>query len=168
MIDARAVSISNPTPGTLKFVTLALPIVAWLDTVADANRSFTWENWYLNHLPDLNSSEALEVVATEYKCQGLELDWVGVCWSWDLIPTLDSWMPRTLVSGSAKWRTTSAKAQYQINAYRVLLTRSRKGMVIWVPPGTEGDSSMSKIEMDNVAEVLVSAGVFNLPKSNLV
>jgi hypothetical protein len=139
-----------------------------LDTVADANRSFTWENWYLNHLPDLNSSEALEVVATEYKCQGLELDWVGVCWSWDLIPTLDSWMPRTLVSGSAKWRTTSAKAQYQINAYRVLLTRSRKGMVIWVPPGLEGDSSMSKIEMDNVAKVLVSAGAVTLPKSTVV
>lgn len=138
-----------------------------LDTVADANRSFTWENWYLNHLPDLNSSEALEVVATEYKCQGLELDWVGVCWSWDLIPVLDSWLPRSLVSGSAKWRSNSSKAQYQINAYRVLLTRSRKGMVIWVPPGLKDDSSMSSIEMDRVAEVLLSAGATELPKSNL-
>jgi hypothetical protein len=138
-----------------------------LDTVADANRSFTWENWYLNHLPDLNSSEALEVVATEYKCQGLELDWVGVCWSWDLIPVLDSWLPRSLVSGSAKWRSNSSKAQYQINAYRVLLTRSRKGMVIWVPPGLEDDSSMSSIEMDRVAEVLLAAGATELPKSTL-
>ena len=129
-----------------------------LDTVADANRSFTWENWYLNHLPDLNSSAALEVVATEYKCQGLELDWVGVCWSWDLIGENNAWLPRTLNSGSAKWRKTSAKAQYQINAYRVLLTRARKGMVIWVPPGTGADESMSPSEMDEVAKVLLAAG----------
>ena len=103
------------------------------------------------------------MVATEYKCQGLELDWVGVCWSWDLVPAIDSWLPRNLISGSAKWRTNSKKAQYQINAYRVLLTRSRKGMVIWVPPGVEGDTSMSTTEMDKVAEVLVSAGATYLP-----
>lgn len=129
-----------------------------LDIVADANRSFTWENWYLNHLPDLNSSEALEVVATEYKCQGLELDWVGVCWSWDLITDGESWLPRTLNSGSAKWRRTSTKAQFQINAYRVLLTRSRKGMVIWVPPGIFEDASMSPNELDEVANTLIAAG----------
>jgi hypothetical protein len=134
-----------------------------LDTVADASRSFTWENWYLNHLPDLNSSEALEVVATEYKCQGLELDWVGVCWSWDLIPTNESWVPRSLNSGSAKWRVNSTKAQYQINAYRVLLTRSRKGMVIWVPSGMDDDPSMSPTEMDLVAKVLLDSGAKFLP-----
>jgi DUF2075 family protein len=134
-----------------------------LDTVADANRSFTWENWYLNHLPDLNSSEALEVVATEYKCQGLELDWVGVCWSWDLIPTNESWVPRSLNSGSAKWRMNTTKAQYQINAYRVLLTRSRKGMVIWVPSGMEDDPSMPPHEMDLVTEVLLDSGAKLLP-----
>ena len=134
-----------------------------LDTVADASRSFTWENWYLNHLPDLNSSEALEVVATEYKCQGLELDWVGVCWSWDLIPTNESWVPRSLNSGSAKWRVNSTKARYQINAYRVLLTRSRKGMVIWVPSGMDDDPSMSPTEMDLVAKVLLDSGAKFLP-----
>jgi DUF2075 family protein len=136
-----------------------------LDVIADANRSFTWENWYLNHLPDLNSSEALEVVATEYKCQGLELDWVGVCWSWDLIAENKEWLPRTLFSGSAKWRKTSTKAQYQINAYRVLLTRSRKGMVIWIPSGSGNDESMSPSEMDEVAKVLVAAGATYLPST---
>ena len=134
-----------------------------LDIVADSNRSFNWENWYLNHRPDLNSSESLEVVATEYKCQGLELDWVGVCWSWDLIPAGETCLPRNLNSGSAKWRTTSKNAQYQINAYRVLLTRSRKGMVIWIPPGMDDDSSMSPSEMDKVAEVLINAGATYLP-----
>jgi hypothetical protein len=137
-----------------------------LDTVADANRSFSWENWYLNHLPDLNSSEALEVVATEYKCQGLELDWVGVCWSWDLIGEDKAWLPRTLNSGSALWRKTSTKAQYQINAYRVLLTRSRKGLVIWIPPGIEGDPSMSPAEMDRTAAMLQLAGAEYLQITN--
>jgi hypothetical protein len=76
---------------------------------------------------------------------------------------LDSWLPRNLISGSAKWRTNTTKAQYQINAYRVLLTRSRKGMVIWVPLGIKGDTSMSISEMDKVAEVLVAAGATDLP-----
>ncbi len=138
-----------------------------LDTVADANRSFAWENWYLNRRPDLNSSESLEVVATEYKCQGLELDWVGVCWSWDLIPNNECWIPRTLTPGSAKWITNRTKAQYQINAYRVLLTRSRKGLVIWVPPGIEKDPSMSPLEMDRVAESLYLSGVEYLPDMDL-
>lgn len=134
-----------------------------LDTVADANRSFTWENWYLNHRPDLNCSESLEVVATEYKCQGLELDWVGVCWSWDLISNSESWLPRTLNSGAAKWKISSSRAHFQINAYRVLLTRSRKGMVIWVPPGIDEDQSMSPNEMDKVAAALQLAGAEYLP-----
>jgi hypothetical protein len=138
-----------------------------LDTVADANRSFTWENWYLNFRPDLNCSESLEVVATEYKCQGLELDWVGVCWSWDLIPNSESWLPRTLNSGAAKWKTSSSRAQFQINAYRVLLTRSRKGMVIWVPPGIEEDQSMSPNEMNKVAAALHLAGAEYLPATHI-
>ena len=76
---------------------------------------------------------------------------------------LDSWLPRNVNSGSANWRTNSTKAQYQINAYRVLLTRCRRGMVIWVPPGIEGDTSMSITEMDMVAEVLIAAGATYLP-----
>jgi hypothetical protein len=134
-----------------------------IDVVADANRSFTWENWYLNKSPDLNSSESLEVAATEYKCQGLELDWVGVCWSWDLIPSSQSWVPRSLNTGSAHWKTTKTNPHYQINSYRVLLTRCRKGMVIWVPPGKEDDPSMSATQMDKVAEILLLAGAVSLP-----
>ena len=134
-----------------------------LDTVADASRSFTWENWYLNTLPDLNSSEALEVVATEFKCQGLELDWVGLCWSWDLVLSEGSWLPRTLNPGNANWRVNTSRAQFQINAYRVLLTRSRKGMVIWIPPGSNQDAAMSPIEMDQVTKFFLECGAVFLP-----
>ena len=156
------VRISGGTSGLLASSKSKRLFKYGLDVVADASRSFSWENWYLNSLPDLNSSEALEVAATEYKCQGLELDWVGVCWSWDLVLTGDAWLPRTLNSGTAKWRGTNAKALFQINSYRVLLTRSRRGMVIWVPRGFMHDGSMSVTEMDDVANALVKCGAVSM------
>lgn len=134
-----------------------------VDVVADASRSFNWENWYLNKLPDINSSEALEVAATEYKSQGLEVDWVGMCWSWDLVPSAKIWTTRTLLASSAKWSLTpKSKVAFHLNAYRVLLTRSRRGMVIWVPRGVPQDSTRDGSEMDLVAECLAKAGVEEL------
>lgn len=134
-----------------------------LDPAADANRSFNWANWYLNRLPDLNSAEALEVAATEYKCQGLELDWVGVCWSWDLVTHDGTWAARTLDSAKGKWKATRSRSEFQINAYRVLLTRSRKGLVVWVPTGVPSDPSRKPSEMDDVAEALRLSGMKELP-----
>lgn len=130
-----------------------------VDPAADANRSFNWANWYLNSLPDLNSSAALEVAATEYKCQGLELDWVGVCWSWDLIFREDKVEARTLDSGKATWKKSDKRAAFQINAYRVLLTRARKGMVIFVPEGEDLDSSRREFEMKSVVSALERSGI---------
>jgi hypothetical protein len=133
-----------------------------IDAVADANRGFNWANWYLGSLPDLNSSEALEVAATEYKCQGLELDWVGVCWSWDMVHSNLGWQPRALKASTAKWRLEKSKKNFLINAYRVLLTRSRHGMVIFVPSGSDGDSSRSVAEMDSVFDILLQCGAESL------
>jgi hypothetical protein len=137
-------------------------ILYGIDAVADANRGFNWANWYLGSLPDLNSSEALEVAATEYKCQGLELDWVGICWSWDMIYSSHAWQPRSLKAGTAKWRLEKSKRQFLINAYRVLLTRSRHGMVIFVPKGSAEDSSRNVKEMDVVFQILVNCGAESL------
>jgi len=134
-------------------------LVYGVDAVADANRSFSWANWYLNNPPDLTSSGSLEVAATEYKCQGLELDFVGVCWSWDLVLQRNSWLPRTLSSASARWSSTKSKSQFQTNAYRVLLTRSRKGMIVWIPRGDDLDPSRDVKEMDIVASCFEAAGV---------
>ena len=134
-------------------------LVYGVDAVADASRSFSWANWYLNDPPDLTSSSALEVAATEYKCQGLELDFVGVCWSWDLVLQNNSWIPRSLTSTSASWSTTKSKSHFQTNAYRVLLTRSRKGMIVWIPRGDDLDSSRVSEEMDLVASCFEEAGI---------
>ena len=130
-----------------------------VDVASDPNRTFKASKWYLDTLPDLQSSEALEVAVTEFKSQGLELDWVGVCWSWDLIPGSKGWLARNLDSARGRWnKSSSSAAIFRINAYRVLLTRSRKGMIIWVPEGVTRDETMDKGEMDQVASLLQEAG----------
>ena len=134
-------------------------LVYGIDAISDPNRSFSWANWYLNNPPDLTSSGSLEVAATEYKCQGLELDYVGVCWSWDFVLQKSSWVPRSLTSSSARWSTTKSKSHFQTNAYRVLLTRSRKGMIVWIPNGDDLDPSRDVKEMDIVASCFEAAGV---------
>jgi hypothetical protein len=134
-------------------------LVYGVDAVADANRSFNWANWYLNDPPDLTSSGSLEVAATEYKCQGLELDFVGVCWSWDMVLQKNNWIPRSLNTSSARWSSTKSKSHFQTNAYRVLLTRCRKGMIVWIPRGDDSDSSRDKKEMDLVAHCFVESGI---------
>ena len=133
-----------------------------IDAFSSAERGFNWANWYLNDLPDLSSSKALEVTASEYKCQGLELDLVGVCWSWDMVLEGSRWQARTLRADKANWKRTSYKTfkfQFQLNAYRVLLTRSRKGMVIWIPNGDQTDSSRDCDEMNLVANTFRESGI---------
>jgi len=101
--------------------------------VADANESSSkWPMWFVEDLPDIRSSSTLEVVASEFKVQGLELDWVGLCWGQDFAWSASDgdWIGRRL-SGT-KWNTDS-NMTYARNRYRVLLTRARYGMVIWVP-----------------------------------
>ena len=85
------------------------------------------------------SSSFLEDVATEFDIQGLELDWIGVCWGADLRYDDNSWSMNKF-SGS-KWQQVNAeeRQRYLLNAYRVLLTRARQGMVIFVPEGDEID-----------------------------
>ena len=101
--------------------------------VAGANESSSdWPLWFVEDLPDIRSSSTLEVVASEFKVQGLELDWVGLGWGQDFAwSALDrDWVGRRL--WGTTWKTDSDMT-YARNRYRVLLTRARYGMVIWVP-----------------------------------
>jgi len=109
-------------------------------------------HWFLDDISDIRSSMFLEDVATEFDVQGLELDWTGIVWDGDMIfdpthsvlsakecknsdLTQDSWTHRSFTGG--KWQNivSDYRRMYQINAYRVLLTRARQGMVICVPKG---------------------------------
>ena len=96
-------------------------------------------HWFLEDDSDIRSSNALEDTLTEFKVQGLEIDWACVAWDADLRLNKEqtSWQHFQLRSGT-KWQNINKpiNQEYQINAYRVLLTRARQGMIIVVPDGS--------------------------------
>lgn len=96
-------------------------------------------NWFLQHKMDVRSSYFLEDAATEFQVQGLELDWTCVTWDGDFRKGEKGWSHWDFVGD--RWnRIHKSKVQrYQLNAYRVLLTRARQGMVIFIPEGDPED-----------------------------
>ena len=111
-------------------------------------------NWFLNSKDDVRSSYALEDVATEFDVQGLELDWVGMCWDANLVRQNNDWMIRKF-SGT-KWQQVvrEDKRKYVLNSYRVLLTRARQGMVIFVPQGSHEDGTRNPEWYDQTFDYL--------------
>ncbi len=117
-------------------------------------------NWFLRRWPDVRASDALEVPATQFACQGLELDHVGLCWGNDLIRRDRStrWIVRAFAG--SRWQEPRGEAAiaYQINTYRVLLTRARYETVIWVPEGDPDDATRAPVEFDAIARFLIECG----------
>ncbi len=112
--------------------------------------------WYLNPRDDIRSSYALEVPANEYTCQGLELDFVCVCWGGDLLwsDAAQTWIFSRL-SGTAWQRIQDREARrFLLNSYRVLLTRAREGLILWIPKGEELDPTRSPGPLDATAKYL--------------
>ena len=137
-----------------------------LEPNSSFHADYPWEHWYLAEQSDVRSSFRCEVFATEFEIQGLELDWVGLCWGGDFIwDQLSGWQLRTLRHGShTKWTAIKSEEKkiYRRNAYRVLLTRARKGMVIFVPKGNPHDPTISPDEFDRTAQYLLQCGVTQL------
>jgi len=96
-------------------------------------------NWFLNSKKDVRSSFYLEDVATEFDVQGLELDWVCVLWDADLRYIDSNWELKNF--NGTSWQTikNAESKLFLKNAYRVLLTRARQGVVIVVPEGNSED-----------------------------
>jgi hypothetical protein len=121
-------------------------------------------HWYLNPRGDIRSSFALEVPANEYTCQGLELDLVCLCWGGDFLwdEARRAWSDYRL-SGTA-WqmvREPSAR-QFVENSYRVLLTRAREGLILWVPEGDDADPTRAPSPLNATAEFLERCGAVGL------
>lgn len=116
--------------------------------------------WYLNPRGDIRSSYALEVPANEYTCQGLELDFVCVCWGGDLVwnDVSQQWVFSRL-SGTA-WQRVQGHANkvFITNSYRVLLTRARQGVVLWIPEGDDSDPTRLSGPLDDTAQYLQACG----------
>jgi len=120
-------------------------------------------SWFLNGKFDVRSSYYLEEVATEFDVQGLELDWVGVCWDADMRFVESNWTANAF--RGTKWQTVRAEERklYLKNSYRVLLTRARQGMVIFVPKGDDRDPTRPRSFYDETYEFLRKCGVSTEP-----
>lgn len=123
------------------------------------------KNWFLAPSDDLRSSNMLEIVASEFKVQGLEIDWAIVCWDLDLRRKSKTEWDHYSFRGS-KWmhRNKADQQRYLVNSYRVLLTRARQGMVIFVPNGVdEEEDPTRKLELYNdIYDYLLSCGLKEL------
>lgn len=93
-------------------------------------------SWFLERWPDIRASDALEVAATEYACQGLELDTVGLAWDLDLRRGAAGWQAFSFAGRDWQAVRKPEEAGFVRNTYRVLLTRARYETVIWVPRGS--------------------------------
>lgn len=124
---------------------------------------YPWEHWYLANEEDLRSSFRCEVFATEFEIQGLELDWIGLCWGGDCIwVDARGWQFRKLLSGPTnRWVAIKNpdRRNFRKNAYRVLLTRARQGMILFVPKGNPEDPTNSPDEFESTANFLLECGV---------
>lgn len=120
-------------------------------------------DWFLRRWPDVRASDALEVFATEYSCQGLELDLVGLAWGGDLVRGPAGWQPRAFAG--TRWQLVASATQraFVLNTYRVLLTRARYETIVWVPPGDDADATRPRAGMDAIAAHLSACGARPLP-----
>jgi len=93
-------------------------------------------HWFLEDKQDVRSSNYLEEAATEIQVQGLELDYACVLWDADFRHENDKWNYYKF-NGRTAWipEKNENTRKYMLNAYRVLLTRARQGIVICVPEG---------------------------------
>ena len=133
----------------LRLRPLAIDVRSKLDTV----------HWFLDDITDIRSSLFLEDAVSEFDVQGLELDWTCVVWDGDLRWKNNAWQ-NFFFTGN-RWlniRSEERKA-YQINAYRVLLTRARQGMVICVPEGNPKDPTRLPEFYNGTYEYLKQTGI---------
>ena len=119
-------------------------------------------HWFLDDITDIRSSLFLEDAASEFDVQGLELDWTCLVWDGDLRWNGTGWGNFSFTGN--KWQNINSpeRKAYQINAYRVLLTRARQGMVLCIPEGNPDDATRLPKFYDGTFEYLKSIGISDL------
>jgi DUF2075 family protein len=116
-------------------------------------------HWFLDDRDDTRSSFYLEDCATEFQVQGLELDWAVVTWDADLRSLVDSWSFHEFKGKRWQLIKKTERRLYLKNAYRVLLTRARQGMAIFVPPGNADDATRPPDFYDQTFSYLSGLGI---------
>lgn len=119
-------------------------------------------HWFLNSKDDVRSSYALEDVVTEFDIQGLEIDYSVIAWDADFRFSNGVWTYNTFVGN--RWNTIRSyeKQLYLKNTYRVLLTRARQGMAIFIPEGNNIDHTRKSIYYDETFNYLKLIGIHEL------
>ena len=116
-------------------------------------------HWFLNDRHDTRSSYYLEDAATEFQIQGLELDWVCVTWDADLRLQGDDWSYHAFRGDMWTTIRDENRKRYLLNAYRVLLTRARQGMVVFIPEGDDTDPTRARSFYDHTFAYLSELGM---------
>lgn len=116
-------------------------------------------NWFLNNKDDVRSCYALEDVVTEFDVQGLEVDYSIVCWDADFRMTEGNWSYKRFRGSEWINILKSEDKLYLKNTYRVLLTRARQGMVIFIPKGCEDDITRQPKFYDGTYNYLKKIGI---------
>ncbi len=137
-------------------------------------RGIDYVKWFLEPVDDHRSSNQLEVALSEFEMQGLEIDLAALLWGGDLVFPGGQVVARVL--RGRLWQTVSGIGDPQASAddprtriqnkYRVLLTRFRKAMVIFVPLGSENDPTRAPNDFDSVYSYLINCGVRVLAKTS--
>ena len=128
----------------------------------DVKNTISAPSWFLNGSRDIRSSYFLEEVATEFDIQGLEIDWACVAWGGNFHLKDGSW--QYLNFKGTKWQIIGQEItkEYLKNTYRVLLTRARQGMIIYIPRGDTLDHTRPKEYYDGTWNYLKSVGIQEL------
>lgn len=115
--------------------------------------------WFLNDKEDIRSSYFLEEVATEFDIQGLELDWTCVAWDGDFYYDKNQWNYKKFTGTTWKNNSNLDRIKYLINSYRVLLTRARQGMILYIPFGNDDDLTRPTSIYDGTFNFFKSIGI---------
>lgn len=125
----------------------------------DVKNEISAPNWFLNDSNDIRSSYFLEEVATEFDIQGLEIDWACVAWGANFYMNNTNWKYQNFKG--TKWQNINSEIdkEYLKNTYRVLLTRARQGMVIFIPNSSEIDHTRPVLFYDKTYQYLKQIGI---------
>jgi len=125
----------------------------------DVKNEISAPNWFLNNNKDIRSSYFLEEVATEFDIQGLEIDWACIAWGANFHMNNNDWKYQNFKG--TKWQNINKEIdkEYLKNTYRVLLTRARQGMVIFIPKSSNIDHTRPKEFYNKTFEYLKEIGI---------
>ncbi|MCL7763254.1 DUF2075 domain-containing protein [Polaribacter sp. Z014] len=128
----------------------------------DVKNEISAPNWFLNSSDDIRSSYFLEDIATEFDIQGLEIDRTCLIWGANFHIDNNDWKHQSFKG--TKWMNINQEVSknYLKNTYRVLLTRARQGVIIFIPSGSDLDHTRPSVFYDGTYSYLKGIGIEEL------